>query len=601
MNDEIVIVALTNKGSELAARLQQEFPGSQVHGKQDRVSKADVFFSDTRSHLQTLFQANKSIIGICASGILVRLIAPVIGDKHQDPPLIAVSENGQHVVPLLGGHHGANELSQQIAQHLQTQASITTASDSRFCVTLDNPPNGWTLDNPVHYKTFIANALAGAPVEVDSEITWLNQNKFKQQDNAELRCKTTIYRDQGNADCLAYIPRSVVIGVGCERNTSSTEVIDLIQKTIDEVNISRSAIAALVSVDLKMDETAINEAAAYFDLPLRFFDVNTLEAQTLRLKNPSDIVYQEIGCHGVAEASALAMAGHNSKLIVEKQKSKRATCAIAQAQQPVKIDENPASLKRGHLYVVSLGPGSMEWRSPEATHALTNTTDWVGYSYYLKLAQDCDHGQVKHQFDLGEEKRRVEKALELAVQGKNVALICSGDAGIYAMGALVYECLDNIQSDHDWQKPEVTMLPGISALQAAAARSGAILGHDFATISLSDLLTPWETIAKRIEAAAQGDFVLAFYNPVSKRRTTQLAYAKEVLLKYRDGNTPVVIARQLGRDEEQITFLTLADLEVEMIDMLSVVLVGSTTSKTIMMRSGRQWVYTPRGYDKKQD
>ncbi len=601
MNNEIVIVAITSKGGELAARLQPKLAGSQIHGKQGRVTKADIFFTDARSHIQALFNANKGIIGICASGILVRLIAPVIGDKHQDPPLIAISEDGQHVVPLLGGHHGANELSQQIAEHLQTQAAITTASDNRFCATLDNPPYGWTLDNPADYKTFVANALAGEPVKIDCEITWLNQNKFKQHDNAKLKCKTTIHRDQGNENCLAYIPRSVIIGVGCERNTSSTEVIELIQNTIDRANIARSAIVALVSVDLKMDETAINEAAAHFDLPLRFFDVDTLEAQTPRLKNPSEVVYQEIGCHGVAEASALAMAGEKVELIVEKQKSRRATCAIAQAQQPVKMDENPTSLKRGHLYVVSLGPGSMEWRSPEATHALTNTSDWVGYSYYLELAGDCDHGQTKHHFDLGEEKRRVEKALELASQGKTVALICSGDAGIYAMGALVYECLDNLQSDHDWHKPEITMLPGISALQAAAARSGAILGHDFATISLSDLLTPWETIAKRIEAAAQGDFVLAFYNPVSKRRTTQLAYAKEVLLKYRDGSTPVVIARQLGRDEEQITFLTLADLEVEMIDMLSVVLVGSSTSKTINMRSGKQWVYTPRGYDKKQD
>ena len=200
---------------------------------------------------------------------------------------------------------------------------------------------------------------------------------------------------------------------------------------------------------------------------------------------------------------------------------------------------------------------------------------------------------------MGEEKHRVEKALTLAAQGKQVALICSGDAGIYAMGALVFESLDNIDYDHDWQKPEVTMLPGISALQAAAARSGAILGHDFAVISLSDLLTPWQNIAQRIEAAAQADFVVAFYNPVSKRRTTQLAYAKDVLLKYRAADTPVIIARQLGRDEEKITQLSLAELEVDMIDMLSVVLIGSSTSKQIQMRNARQWVYTPRGYDKK--
>ena len=601
MNNKVSIFVLTSAGAELAKKIKAEFLGSLIHGKKDRVPDADVVFSDSRSQLQTLFNANHTIIGICASGILIRLIAPVIKDKHQDPPLIAVSEDGRHVVPLLGGHHGANELSRQIAQHLDSQAAITTSSDSRFCVSLDSPPDGWTLQNPEDFKAFIANALAGEAVSIDPALDWMSDNRFQHDANATLKCLASVYTDKGSDSRLVYTPKSIVVGVGCERHTTTEEIIELIQSVISQAELSDSAIAALVSVDLKMDEPAIIEAAAYFDLPLRFFDVKVLQDLTPRLSNPSEIVFQEIGCHGVAEAAALALAGEQSSLIVEKQKSKRATCAIAQAPVPVDIEACIHAQQRGHLYVVSLGPGSLQWRSPQATKALTQATDWVGYSYYLDLASDCHHGQIKHDFALGEEKKRVEKALELASEGKKTALICSGDAGIYAMGALVYECLDNIGADHHWQKPQVTMLPGISALQAAAAQSGAILGHDFAVISLSDLLTPWENIAKRIESAAQGDFVLAFYNPVSKRRTTQLAYAIDVLLKYRAGNTPVIIARQLGRDEENITLLSLDELEVEMIDMLTVVLIGSSTSKIIQMRSGKQWVYTPRGYDKKVD
>jgi cobalt-precorrin 5A hydrolase/precorrin-3B C17-methyltransferase len=194
--------------------------------------------------------------------------------------------------------------------------------------------------------------------------------------------------------------------------------------------------------------------------------------------------------------------------------------------------------------------------------------------------------------------------LERAGEGRNVALICSGDAGIYAMGALVFELLDRdaaAQGVSDAaRRVEVISTPGVSALQGAAARAGAPLGHDFCAISLSDLLTPREDILKRLHAAAEGDFVIAFYNPVSARRRTLLGEARDILLKHRPADTPVLLASSLGRPEENIRYRALRDLQVDEVDMLTVVLVGSSHSRLAQLGEGPR-MFTPRGYARKID
>ncbi|HGG63329.1 MAG TPA: precorrin-3B C(17)-methyltransferase, partial [Rhodobacteraceae bacterium] len=193
---------------------------------------------------------------------------------------------------------------------------------------------------------------------------------------------------------------------------------------------------------------------------------------------------------------------------------------------------------------------------------------------------------------------------EQAGKGINVALICSGDAGIYAMGALVFELLDRGPEAYGVsdaaRRVEVISTPGVSALQGAAARAGAPLGHDFCAISLSDLLTPREDIIKRLRAAAEGDFVIAFYNPVSKRRRTLLAEARDILLQHRPADTPVMLASSLGRPEEHIRYRNLADLQVDEVDMLTVVLVGSSHSRLAQLGEGPR-MFTPRGYARKID
>ncbi len=254
------------------------------------------------------------------------------------------------------------------------------------------------------------------------------------------------------------------------------------------------------------------------------------------------------------------------------------------------------------LYVVGTGPGDAQLVAPKALSAINASSDLVAYGLYLDLLGDvCDNKQ-HHDLPLGEEIGRARLALDLAASGKTTALISSGDIGIYAMATLVFELLDQQlqgKEEHpEWLDVEIEVIPGISAMQAGASRVGAMLGHDFCTVSLSDLLTPWETIEKRIHSAGTGDFVISFYNPVSKKRDWQLNSARDILLQYRPAETPVLLGRQLTRDDESIRIIRLDELDAKDVDMFTMVSVGNSESKHIVNGS-KEWVYTPRGYSKK--
>ena len=594
------IIILSDSGFPLASKIKSEFGGT-IHGLRSRCSKSDSTFEDTRQKFKECFGAGEPLVAIMASGAVIRLLADVLDDKHSEPPVIAIAEDGSSVVPLLGGHHGANELASKIAKLFDSHAAITTAGDLRFGVALDNPPEGWVLANPDNAKNVMAAMLNGEEVRLQGRYLngakWLMEANLPLDDDGE--CVLSISEtDRDHAPLeLIYHPRRHVIGIGCERGTDASEVIELAEKTLKEFEIPPTCVAGIASIDLKADETALHEAAKYFGVPVRFFDAATLEQETLRLANPSEVVFNEVGCHGVSEGAALAAAGSQAELVVPKVKSKRATVAIAQSSEIV--DMSTKGRSRGHLFVVGIGPGQNEWRSPEVTRMIGASTDLVGYSLYLDLISEISAKKARHDFDLGKEEDRVRHAMELAGEGKSVALVCSGDAGIYAMATLVFELLANGGLSDGAQRISVDVSPGISALQAAAARAGAPLGHDFCTISLSDLLTPWEAIQMRVKAAAEGDFVIAFYNPVSKRRRTQLEYAKGVLLEHRPADTPVILATNLGREGERIRIVPLSELDINEVDMLTVVIVGSSETQTVTTGDGRSWVYTPRGYSAK--
>ena len=253
------------------------------------------------------------------------------------------------------------------------------------------------------------------------------------------------------------------------------------------------------------------------------------------------------------------------------------------------------------LYVIGTGPGGLEYLPPIARAAIAESNQLVAYGLYLDLLGDLIDGKTRHDRPLGEEIERARLALQLAAKGEPTALISSGDIGIFAMATLVVELLDK-EPEAGWENIDIEVVPGISAMQAAASRIGAPLGHDFCAISLSDLLTPWETIEARLQAAGQGDFVISFYNPVSIKRDWQLGRAKEILLEHRPATTPVIIGRNLTRNDEKVTVTTLAELDTTQVDMLTLVMIGNSESRHIQIGEGdsaKDWVYTPRGYSKK--
>ncbi len=582
---------LSESGLATARRLQAQI-GGVIHGFERRVAGEDItLFDDVGGALRDLFAQDTPLIALCAAGIIIRHLGPELGQKHTDTPVLAVAEDGSAVVPLLGGHHGANKLARRLSAVLGVVPAITTASDSLYGIALDEPPVGWRLANPDDMKAFVSALRQGETVVLDGRCDWIEASDLPLSETGALRISITDKPIAGNEAHLVYHRQTLAVGVGCERGADGSELIRLISSTLAERELSQLSIAGLFSLDLKSDEAAVHEAARYFSVPARFFDLSALQAQEHRLANPSELVKAEVGVAGVAEAAALAAGGD---LVVEKQKGPRSTCAISHS--PEILTPMQLGLPRGHLSIVGIGPGRADWRTGAAVMALRRADVVVGYGLYLDLIAGLIDGKDCRRFELGEEEARVSAAIELAAAGQNVALVSSGDAGIYAMGALVHELLDRENVPAAWDRIAVELLPGISALQAAALRAGAPLGHDFCAISLSDLLTPREDILRRIRAAAEGDFVISFYNPVSRRRRDLLALAKEILLRHRPDETPVVLARDLGRPGESLQVLPLEELQVDDVDMLTLVMVGSSETRARRRGDGTWSVYTPRGY-----
>lgn len=587
-----VVLVLSRSGEDVAHRLAALL-GAQVHGREGRVAKADAYFPNALDHVRDLFAAGIPVVGVCASGILIRAVAPVLNDKIKEPPVVSVSDDGAVVVPLLGGHRGANRLAAQIAAELGATAAVTTAGDVAMGVALDEPRAGYRLSNPSDAKAVMAAMLGGAGVQVTG------QDIFGiKESGTGVELVVTEAPAEGSATCLVYHPQHHVVGVGCARNADPEELWHLVSKTLDEADIAHGAIAAVATIDLKADEPAMNKLAARLGVPLRLFTADELEEQADSLANPSEVVFAEVGCHGVAEGAALAMGGD---IVVAKRKTANCTCSVSRAKRPlVELQGRP----RGRLSVVGIGPGQSSWRTPEVSKLLAEAEELVGYGLYIDLLGPLAAGKKRSDFPLGGEEARCRYALERAGEGRNVALVCSGDAGIYAMGALVFELLDRGPQNEGVtdaaRRVDVVCSPGVSALQGAAARAGAPLGHDFCTISLSDLLTPRDDILRRLKAAAEGDFVIAFYNPVSKTRRTLLAEARDILLQHRPSHTPVMLASNLGRPEEHVRYRRLEDLEVDEVDMLTVVLIGSSNSRLAQLGEGPR-MFTPRGYARKID
>ena len=588
------IVVLGASGLETARRLAACLGEAEIHGLAGRIETADRWFGDAVCWLRELFRAGRPVIGVCAAGILIRALAPLLSDKKSEPPVIAVAADGSAVVPLLGGHAGANAMAARLASALGVRAAVTTAGDVSLGFALDDPPPGWHVANREAAKGVAASLLAGERVGIAVEAGdagWLlaHDGFLSGEKPSVIVTDRAAARD---TDALILHPPVLAVGVGCDRGADPEKAIAHVRRCLAGAGLAEGAVVGVFSVDVKMDEPAVHAVAAALGVSVRFFSPAELEALTPRLRNPSETVFRVLGCHGVSEAAALAAAGPAARLVVEKTADGSVTCAMARADG--NIDIETIGRPRGRLFVVGVGPGAAEWRTPEVTHALALASDVVGYRPYLDLVADLIGAKTRHSSAMTQEESRVRMALDLAASGRTVALVSSGDPGIYALAALVFELLEG-GDRADWRRIQTTVCPGVSAMQAAAARLGAPLGHDFTAISLSDLLTPWDAIERRLSAAADGDFVVALYNPVSKRRRGQLARARDILLGGRPADTPVIVARDLGRPEERTRIVALGDLQPDDADMHTVLIVGSSTTRRFGA-AGEERVYTPRGY-----
>ena len=594
--NESAIIVLGPSASAVGRRLRAALPNAQLHGPRARAGDWDVTYERASTHIAELFAAGRPIVGICASAILIRSVAPLLAAKQAEPAVVAVAEDGSVAVPLIGGHHGANALARAVAAITGGTAAITTAGDLRLGLALDEPPPGWRIANPERVKPITAALLAGEPTALVEEVgggAWPRSGEIAWTEAARTTVVVTDRAPPPGTPALVYHPPVLALGVGCERGCPAGEIDRLARATLAEAGLAVKAVAAVVSIELKLAEPAIHALADALGVPARFLPAERLLTETERLSERSEAVFRATGCWGVAEGAALAAAGPGGTLLVAKRKSRHATCAVARAVKP--INAMAIGRGRGRLAIVGIGPGDPRWRTPEASAALAAASEVVGLRLYLDLLGSTIAGKRRHESALGEEEARARQALDLAAEGRNVALVSSGDAGIYGMASPVFELLDR-EPKREWRAVAITVCPGISALPAAAARAGAPLGHDFCAISLSDLLTPWQAICTRLEMATAGDFVVALYNPRSSRRAGHLAKAAEILLRHRAPETPVFIGRNLGRAEETTRIIALADLAAAAAetDMLSLVIIGNSTTR--ILDGDPLHLYTPRGY-----
>ena len=554
------IVILGNGSLATARKIAQLYPGALVHGLAERVEGADRVYHEFGATLREFYQQDTPIIALCAAGIVIRTLAPLLLEKGAEPPVLAVAEDGSAVVPLLGGLGGVNVMAREIAAGLEVAAAITTSGELRFGTCLLNPPSGYALGDLELGKRFVSDLLAGQSVRVEGAAPWLAQAQLPQDPHAQLSIHVGHAERAPAANELMIYPRNVLVAV-------SGEVADLsgvIRATLHQANIAVQSVACLLASDLHMANSALREAALELGVTLRFASVSG----------------------GVSELSRHTVP--NATIV-----SADTGIAIAVATEP--LDAAQIGRARGRLAVIGLGPGAAELMVPAVKAELARATDVLGYETYVRMAGPFREDQVLHCTDNREEMQRARHAFELAAQGRSVIVVSSGDPGVFAMAAAVLEALHE-SSEPSWHSVDLEILPGVSASLATAAQAGAPLGHDFCVMSLSDNLKPWAIIEKRLDLAAEADLALAFYNPISRARPWQLGQALEIVGRHRTPETVVVLGRDIGRPGQTLRVTTLGELTPDQVDMRTIVLIGSSTTCVFPRAEGGEWVYTPRWY-----
>ena len=556
---KVLSVSVTEAGRALAERL----PYEHGHGRAAQIVPAH--WADVDAFVLFL-----------ATGAAVRIVAPLLADKATDPAVVCVDEAGRFAVALCGGHAGgANRLAAAVAGTLGATPVVTTATDATGTPALDQLPGFRAVGDVAGVTRAL---LDGRLPLVENDRGWplpealaavLGSDPAAGSDGPERVVVTDHVITTGPGTVVLH-PPSLVAGTGASSGAPAEEIAALLDTALASAGLSRESVAEVATLDRKAAEPGI----VALGLPVRAFVAAALAG--VPVPSPSPVVAAAVGTPSVAEAAALLAAGPGAELVSLKRASDHATVALARRQRP-----------RGHLAVVGLGPGAADSRTPAAERAVRRAEVVIGYGPYVEQCRGLlGPTQEVVRSPIGEEVVRAKQALAEAAAGRRVALVCSGDAGVYAMASIALELAAEEAPDLD-----VDVVPGVTAALAAAALLGAPLGHDHAVISLSDLLTPWEAIEARLRAAAGADVAVALYNPRSRGRNWQLDAARAILLGCRSPSTPVGVVTDASRPGQGVHLTTLGALDVSHVGMTTCVIVGSSATRVV---AGR--MVTPRGY-----
>ncbi len=593
-----------------------------------------VYTDSLKNHLANIWQNYCAIVFCLASGAVVRLISPLLQNKYRDPAVVVVDEAGKFVISLCSGHQGgADKLTNILARLLNATPVITGASHNLGLPGIDilGKPFGWQRGEG-DWNKVSAMVARGETVQVLQEVgSSLWQKHLPEQHpfyfefpeigepspTPKARIWISFTQRQFSPDSdlpkVQWHPRVLWVGVGCERGTSKKLIATGIKEIFRAHHLAEGAIAGIATINIKADEVGLVEFCQERNLPLRTFSAELLNC--VEVPNPSNIVAAEVGTSSVAEAAAILGAKQQQDtdfngctddllpLLQQEENLLKFSTNLLVSKQIFRLEGEPGAMtiavalaekeytgRTGKLLLVGTGPGKLDQMTSAAQTAVSYADVVIGYSLYIELIQPLfNPGQIVEKMPITQERQRAERAIELADFGLTVAVVSSGDCGIYGMAGLVLEQLR--AKGWDGKTPAVEIFPGVSALQSAASRVGAPLMHDFCAISLSDLLTPWEVIEKRLIAAAMADFVVAIYNPKSQNRTEQLVKTVNIFLEYRQPENPVAVVRAAYRENEEITLTSLDKLLEVSVDMLTVILIGNQSTGTY-----NNWMITPRGY-----
>ena len=570
----------------------------------EKQGNSKYYDNSLKEHLASIWAEHRAFIFCLATGAVVRLIAPLMQNKAEDPAIVVIDAQGDYVISLCSGHQGkADLLAQLIASQIGATAIITGASHSLSLPAVDTLgfTYGWRKGGG-DWTGVMAAVARQENVQVIQEAgssLWQEHLPEKHsfyfgfpESQVEITPQARIwisptkrkFAPQSDFPKVQWHPKVLWVGIGCERGTSRKLMEKAIDETCKTYHLATEAIAGIASISIKANETGLLEVCRRRNLAFKTFSASQLSQ--VDVPTPSEVVQQEVGTPSVAEAAAILAGG---TLLVPKQifKSETQSGAVTVAIAQAKVEYIG---RTGRLYLIGIGPGNLGQITPAAQTAIIEADVVIGYSLYTNLIQSLKRsGQIIESSPITQEQQRAQRAITLAQWGLTVAVVSSGDCGIYGMAGLVLEELQ--ATGWNGKNPRVQIFPGISALQSAASRVGAPLMHDFCAISLSDLLTPWSVILKRLTAAASGDFITALYNPRSQKRTQQIVTAQEILSQHRQPDTPVAIVHGAYREDEQVILTTLEKMLDHPIDMLTTVIIGNTTT-----RNYADWMITPRGY-----